>query len=168
MKDLDLGKHLNLYKWSFHPDHPTLAFVGLQRAIGSIIPVCELQSRWVAQIFSGAKKLPARPIMDAWMGRYREAKSDSNTSTMKHDNGMVEMMEALAEEVGCKPSMIMHPFNALTLLQGGCYPAQYRIDGPDSQPDAMERVMYYNANPMFKVPAACEILDTADAPWQPP
>ena len=45
----------DLYKYAFPPNfsHPTLAIVGHVQAIGSVIPIAEMQARWIARIFSG-------------------------------------------------------------------------------------------------------------------
>jgi dimethylaniline monooxygenase (N-oxide forming) len=51
----------SLFKLVFDPEVPTLAFVGFARPIvGSIPSLSELQSRWVAKVWSGAAELPAR------------------------------------------------------------------------------------------------------------
>ena len=45
----------DLYKYAFplNLTHPTLAIVGHVQAIGSVIPIAEMQARWITRIFSG-------------------------------------------------------------------------------------------------------------------
>ena len=45
----------DLYKYAFpmNLSHPTLAIVGHVQAIGSVIPIAEMQARWITRIFSG-------------------------------------------------------------------------------------------------------------------
>ena len=45
----------DLYKYAFSPTlpHSTLAIVGHVQAIGSVIPISEMQARWIARVFSG-------------------------------------------------------------------------------------------------------------------
>lgn len=44
----------DLYKYVFPPERqPTLAVIGLIQAIGSVMPIAEIQARWAARIFSG-------------------------------------------------------------------------------------------------------------------
>ncbi len=55
----------SLYKKVFHPENPTLAFVGFARPIiGSIPSLSELQARWVGNVWSGAITLPCRARRD--------------------------------------------------------------------------------------------------------
>ena len=39
-----------LYRNVVHPDHPGLFFVGLLQPIGAMIPLCEVQSRWIGDL----------------------------------------------------------------------------------------------------------------------
>ena len=45
----------DLFKYAFPPNHchSTLAIVGHVQAIGSVIPIAEMQARWITRIFSG-------------------------------------------------------------------------------------------------------------------
>lgn len=52
-----------LYHRVVHPDLPGLSFVGLVQVIGSLLPVAELQARWVAGLLSGRLGLPDRATM---------------------------------------------------------------------------------------------------------
>ena len=49
------NNNADLYKYVFPPDltHPTLAVVGHVQAIGSVIPIAEMQARWITRIFNG-------------------------------------------------------------------------------------------------------------------
>ena len=46
---------VDLYKHVFPPKlkHPTLGFIGLVQAIGSVIPISEMQARWSTRVFTG-------------------------------------------------------------------------------------------------------------------
>ncbi|MEQ1746540.1 MAG: NAD(P)-binding domain-containing protein [Saprospiraceae bacterium] len=48
-----------LYLRVFHPQHPTLFFIGLVQPQGCVWPLSEAQSRLVARVVLGTKKLPA-------------------------------------------------------------------------------------------------------------
>jgi len=48
---------VELYKHVFHPDFPTLAFIGLCNVAGSTFPVVEIQGRWVARVLAGSVHL---------------------------------------------------------------------------------------------------------------
>jgi cation diffusion facilitator CzcD-associated flavoprotein CzcO len=52
-----------LYRRVVHPELPNLFFVGLVQVIGALMPVAELQARWVAGLLSGRLALPDRATM---------------------------------------------------------------------------------------------------------
>lgn len=52
-----------LYHRVVHPDLAGLYFIGLVQVIGSLLPVAELQARWVAGLLSGRLGLPDRATM---------------------------------------------------------------------------------------------------------
>ncbi|KAM5201419.1 flavin-containing monooxygenase 5-like isoform 2-T3 [Hipposideros larvatus] len=56
---------VSLYKKVFPPnlEKPTLAFIGLVQPVGAIMPISELQARWVTQVFKGLKTLPSQSEM---------------------------------------------------------------------------------------------------------
>lgn len=54
---------VDLYKSVFPPDYPSLAVIGLIEPIEAIAPIAELQSRWVAAVFSGRVQLPSKQMM---------------------------------------------------------------------------------------------------------
>ena len=41
------AQHIDLYKFTFHPELAGLAFLGLYDLIGPYFPVVELQARWL-------------------------------------------------------------------------------------------------------------------------
>jgi hypothetical protein len=62
---------LPLFRRVFHPDLPSLAFVGLLQPIGAIMPLAEAQSRWICDHLSGRYRLPAPAAMRADIERER-------------------------------------------------------------------------------------------------
>src|SRR2546427_12971141 len=50
-----------LHKCTFHPDMPSLAFVGVYR--GPFFGVMELQARWACAVISDSRSLPPRDVM---------------------------------------------------------------------------------------------------------
>ncbi len=57
--------HLRLYHNVVPLDREGLYFVGLLQPIGSIFPLSEVQSAWVAKLLTGECKLPDRATMEA-------------------------------------------------------------------------------------------------------
>jgi hypothetical protein len=51
-----------LYKYVFPPDlpHPTLAVIGLVQPLGSLMPISEMQCRWVSRVLTGKARTASR------------------------------------------------------------------------------------------------------------
>lgn len=54
---------MELYKYVFPLDYPSLAVIGLIQPIGSVVPISEMQCRWAAAVFEGRVSLPRRAEM---------------------------------------------------------------------------------------------------------
>jgi cation diffusion facilitator CzcD-associated flavoprotein CzcO len=67
------NNELPLYGRVFHPDYPDLLFIGLLQPLGSVIPLAELQSEWVADYLCGECGLPGAKEMQTAIRREREA-----------------------------------------------------------------------------------------------
>jgi dimethylaniline monooxygenase (N-oxide forming) len=73
-----------LYKLVVHPDHPGLYFIGLVQPWGSIMPLSELQSRWVSELLAGRTSLPDAESMRRDIQRSRLAMQREYTATPRH------------------------------------------------------------------------------------
>lgn len=125
--------HLDLYKHTFHPDLPGLAFVGLYSQQGPYIPVVELQARWVAMTFSGVRPLPSRDEMVTGIEAYRQWKQHFH-EVIFHD-----MVLLFADAAGVAPDLAAKPELAKALLFGPLAPVQFRMTGHGQLPDADKR-----------------------------
>ena len=56
--------HVPLFRRVVHPQRPGLYFIGLVQPLGAIMPIAELQSEWVADIFEGRAALPEPELME--------------------------------------------------------------------------------------------------------
>ncbi len=54
---------MDLYGKVVHPEHPGLYFIGLIQPLGAIMPLAELQAKWVAGLITGRLHLPTRDKM---------------------------------------------------------------------------------------------------------
>lgn len=61
--NVEATNDLQLYKRVIHPEHPGLYFLGLIQPLGAIMPLAELQAKWIAKLISGSCKLPMRDDM---------------------------------------------------------------------------------------------------------
>lgn len=124
---------LDLYHHTFHPDFPTLAFVGLFSQIGPYFPVVELQAKWVSLVWSGELVLPPREAMLTAIRAAGEMRRVQPVVVFHH------MALQFAEAMGVEPDVASHPELARALMFGPLAPIQFRIQGPDALPDAIER-----------------------------
>lgn len=57
------NNEIQLYKRVVHPEHSGLYFLGLIQPWGAIMPLAELQSKWIADLLQGQTSLPERAQM---------------------------------------------------------------------------------------------------------
>jgi thioredoxin reductase len=62
--------HVELYRRVVDPDHPGLYFLGLIQPLGAIMPLAEAQAEWVADLVTGAGRLPSRAEMRREIAAY--------------------------------------------------------------------------------------------------
>jgi len=126
-------KGLELYQHTFHPDLPGLAFVGMYSQVGPYLPVVELQARWVAMTWSGACALPDRATMLTGIAAYSGIR-EVQPEVVYHDMALL-----FAAAAGVAPDIARRPQLARALVFGPLAPAQFRMDGRGSLPDAEQR-----------------------------
>ncbi len=61
--DVETHNDIRLYNKMLHPEHPNLFFVGLIQPLGAIMPLSEVQSKWIAQVIQKKIKLPTSEKM---------------------------------------------------------------------------------------------------------
>jgi dimethylaniline monooxygenase (N-oxide forming) len=128
------AKHIDLHKFTFHPDWPGLAFVGLYEQTGPFFPPLELQARWITYVWSGIRRAPSQEEMSAGIAEYRSKQRGSQKLSMNL------MALLFAREAGVEPDLNQHPTLARTLLFGPLTSASFRLSGPDSLPDVAARI----------------------------
>jgi hypothetical protein len=125
--------HLDLYKFTFHPDLPGLAFAGLFELVGPYYPVLELQGRWIAYTMSGAQAAPSRDELEAGIAAYRGRRGGPQSMT----NHVAAML--FSRVAGVEPELERWPELARPLMFGPLTPMSFRMSGRDSLPDAPQR-----------------------------
>jgi len=73
-----------LYRRVVDPNHPGLYFVGLIQPLGSVMPLAELQSHWVADLVAGTVTLPPVSEMRAQIASYDEAVRRRYVASKRH------------------------------------------------------------------------------------
>jgi cation diffusion facilitator CzcD-associated flavoprotein CzcO len=129
------AEHVDMHKFTFHPDLPGLAFVGLFHQVGPILPVLEQQARWVAYAWSGARTMPSESEMRAGVEAYRARRHLPQIVPM-HTTARI-----FAGEAGVEPDVSEWPELVRPLLFGPLTPVSYRLSGRDCLADARESVL---------------------------
>uniref|UniRef100_T1JB49 Flavin-containing monooxygenase n=1 Tax=Strigamia maritima TaxID=126957 RepID=T1JB49_STRMM len=109
-----------LFKYVFPPhlQHSTLAFIGLINPLGSILPMSEMQSRWVLKVFQGTLKLPSESQMRADIQSKRERITKKYVASQRHTIQVdyIPYMDEIAELIG-----------STSLLNCGTFVAKYTL-----------------------------------------
>ncbi len=129
------AEHVDTHKFTFHPDLPGLAFVGLFHQVGPFLPVLEQQARWVAYAWSGARSMPSEGEMRTGVEAYRSRRHLPQLVPM-HTTARI-----FAGEAGVEPDVRDWPDLVRPLLFGPLTPISYRLSGRDCLADARESLL---------------------------
>ena len=129
------AQHLDLHAFTFHPDLAGFACIGLFHQIGPYFPVLELQARAIAYTFSGRRPPPGDDEMRQGVEQYRATRHLTQIIPM-HISARL-----FAQQAGVEPDLARRPELARALLFGPLSPISFRLDGPDSLPDAADHVV---------------------------
>ena len=76
--------HIELFHRVWHPDHASLAFIGLLQPLGAIMPLSEAQGQWVAEYLRGEYRLPDAAAMQAWIRDDQKAMRKRYVASKRH------------------------------------------------------------------------------------
>lgn len=130
--DLD-AVHLDADRYTFHPDLPGLAFMGMWDQSGGYFVPLELQARWIAYAWSGAIAAATDTEQRSAVDAYRARRGATQKSRMN----LAALTFARAATV--EPHLDNWPDLRRALLFGPLAPSCFRLEGPDAQPDAPAR-----------------------------
>ena len=124
--------HLDADRYTFHPDLPGLAFMGMWDQSGGYFVPLELQARWIAYTWAGiiAPSSPAeqRSAVEAYRARRGlSQKTRMNLAAI-----------TFARAAGCEPQLENWPELHRALLFGPLAPSCFRLEGPDCLPEAAD------------------------------
>jgi hypothetical protein len=122
------GPNAGLYRLVFPPDHPTLPFIGVCRVHGPILPIVEMQARWVARVLTGRASLPPAEEMRAEGARRWHAQLARHDSPIRV--ALLPYLDEIGGLIGARPYLWRHPWLLRRLLTGPPVAAQYRLEGP--------------------------------------
>jgi dimethylaniline monooxygenase (N-oxide forming) len=127
------GVHLDADRFTFHPDLPGLAFMGMWDQSGGYFVPLELQARWIAYSWSARVPAPTEAAQRAAIAEYRAHRGTPRKSRMN----LVAM--TFARAAGVEPHLENWPDLHRALLFGPLAPSSFRLEGPDALPDAPTR-----------------------------
>ena len=130
--DLD-AVHLDADRYTFHPDLPGLAFVGMWDQSGGYFVPLELQARWIAYTWGGAIPAPDDAEQRQAIADYRARRGSSQKTRMNL------AAVTFARAAGVEPHLDNWPTLRRALLFGPLAPSCFRLEGPDALPDAPDR-----------------------------
>ena len=125
---------LELFAQTLHPDLAGLAFLGQFDVVGPFFPLIELQARWLAYAWSGARPAPSRAELAAGIEAQRPM-FDGPVGFPMH-----ALAVQLARLAGVEPDLRAHPDLSRALLFGPLTPVSFRLTGPDALQDVDARI----------------------------
>lgn len=75
---------ISLYRNVVHPGLPNLYFIGLLQPLGAIMPLAEMQSKWIAKVFSGECGLPSKEAMTDEIRKYHKNMKKRYVTSHRH------------------------------------------------------------------------------------
>ncbi|TSE01513.1 dimethylaniline monooxygenase [Skermania sp. ID1734] len=126
--------HLDADRYTFHPDLPGLALMGMWDQSGGYFVPLELQARWIAYTWGGAIASPNEPDQRRSIDAYRARRG------MPQKTRMNLAALAFARAAGVEPHLDNWPSLRRALLFGPLAPSCFRLEGPDALPDAPHRI----------------------------
>ena len=124
------SENMTLQDFTFHPSLPGLAFCGLMDLVGPYFPVLELQARWIAYSFAGIAIRPGAEKIGQALARSRGARLYHSPVPM-HVAAI-----SFARNAGIEPSLGRFSDLERALLFGPLSAVSFRLQGPDSLPNA--------------------------------
>ncbi len=125
-------KSLDLCEFTFHPDLPKLAFMGLWAQLGPYPVVLEQQARWIAYSWAGRGTMPSEEGLRAGVAACR---SEGHHDGYREQH---EMAVRFARLAGTMPETGDDAELALILPKSPIMGETFRISGPDADPGAAE------------------------------
>ncbi|WP_210520912.1 flavin-containing monooxygenase [Hymenobacter terricola] len=125
--------HLALHHLTFHPALPNFAFLGLFGQVGPYFPTIELQARWIAACWSEQCPVPTAAEMQQGLAEFEQFKQ------FRDEVMCYETVEMFSHDLGVAPTPDRYPDLARELFFGLLAPAQFRLEGHGSRPDARAR-----------------------------
>lgn len=127
--DID-AVHMDADRYTFHPDLPGLAFMGMWDQSGGYFVPLELQARWIAYSWGGAIRPPSMSEQRSAIAAYRARRGTPQKTQMN----LVTM--TFARAAALEPRLHNWPHIQRPLLFGPLAPSCFRLEGVDALQEA--------------------------------
>jgi dimethylaniline monooxygenase (N-oxide forming) len=125
--------HMDADRYTFHPDLPGLAFMGMWDQSGGYFVPLELQARWIAYTWGGTIPSPTERNQRLAIKAYRSKRGTSQKTQMN----LVAV--TFARAAGVEPNLDNWPHLRRALLFGPLAPSCFRLEGPNALAHAPTR-----------------------------
>ena len=135
---------ISLYKNTWHPDLPNMAFIGMFQGIVCIVG--ELQAKWIMRVLRGQISLPARSIMKESIAKEDEKRERNVQRQFAYH--FIHLCDTIASEAGLldlDKETQQNPELFDLLWNGPIQPEHFQLNEPDKRESAIERIKYVNA-----------------------
>jgi dimethylaniline monooxygenase (N-oxide forming) len=133
---------LLLYKSTFHPKLPGIAFVGMYR--GPYYAIMELQARWATMVFTEQARLPSEAEMLAGIDIEKRVRIQAPRPQFPHAD-YVGLADSIAAAMGVLPDFAKlkseDPKLYQALWSGPVIPSHYRLTGPNANASLAKNVI---------------------------
>ncbi|KAK3831311.1 MAG: flavin monooxygenase-like protein [Linnemannia elongata] len=159
----DAEENNQVWTWNYMipPRHPNMAFVGLFQPLGAIMPISEMQCRFLVRTLVGKMDpLPSEQEMDKDIVKLKEYIRTRYDGAPRHTIQVdyATYCDSLATKIGCYPSLakLASKFGLVEGLRlktetifGPPTPIQYRLIGPHAWEGAREATWGYAGKAAF-------------------
>lgn len=129
--------YLGLYKHVFHPKYPNLAFIGLANIVGAAFPLVEMQSRFIAEVFSKKISLPTCAKMQKSIVAHKAWCDQAGIDPMRVQ--ALSYLDELAGMIQATPQFTQNPEVWRELIFGPLTAFRFRLNGPGSKREEAKR-----------------------------
>ena len=133
------GNYIGLYKQIFHPQHPNLAFIGAANIVGAALPLMEMQSRYMSEVFAENMSLPPSQNMQEEVALHKRRCEQKKIDPMRVQ--ALSYLDEIACIIGVSPKLVPNGKVFRELIAGPLTAFRYRLNGPDSDSEAARRNM---------------------------
>ena len=82
--DVEETNAIHLYKKVIHPEYQNLFFLALIQPLGAIMPLAEVQAKWIAKVIAGESGLPSKEAMEQAIEKDAEKQARQYKQSPRH------------------------------------------------------------------------------------